>query len=410
MKINNKIAKKLKRDFPIFKNNKGLIYLDNAATTQKPQKVINSVKGFYEGYNSNIHRSIYGLSEKATKRYMLAHKVVAKLINAEKDEIIFTRSSTESLNFLSYTISSIIKNKKKRNEIVLTEMEHHSNIIPWQQMAKRNNMKLKFIKIKSDFTLDLEDAKKKITNKTAILSMVHVSNTLGTINPVKKIVELANSKGALTIIDAAQSIPRINVDVKKINCDFLVFSGHKILAPTGIGVLYGKKDLLLKLKPFNFGGGMIESVSLKTSKWNDLPMKFEAGTPNISGAIGLIEAIKYLKKIKIEDIEKWEKKLLEHALKKLSKIEGIEIYSADISKNSGILSFNIKGIHPHDISYLLNEEGIAIRGGHHCTMPLIKKLKIKQGGTCRLSFYFYNTFEDINKLTKSLKKIKRKFK
>ena len=405
MQMNNKTAKKIKKDFPIFKNNKGLVYLDSTATSQKPEQVVNFLMNFYKKAYANIHRGIYRLSENATELYFKSKKIIADFINAEPEEIIYTRNTTESLNLLAYTISSLIK--KGKNEIILTEMEHHSNLIPWQQLARRNKMKLKFIKIKPDYTLDLKDAEKKITDKTAILSLTHVSNSLGTINPVKDIVKLAKKRGAITIIDAAQSVPHMGVDVKDIGCDFLAFSGHKILGPTGIGVLYGRKELLEKLSPFNFGGEMIKRVTWKNASWADIPMKFEAGTPNISGAVGLGMAIKYIQEIGIKNIEEWEKTLLRYALSKLQEVEGIKIYNAGLTKSSGIISFNLKKIHPHDVAQLLDEKGIAIRAGHHCNMPLMKKLGIS--GTCRASFYIYNTFEDIDLLTETLKKIQEKF-
>ena len=402
--INDKTAKKLKKDFPIFKNNKDLIFLDNASTTQKPKQVINAIKEFYKNSNANIHRGVYKLSQKATEKYENSKKTVAKFINSSPEEIIFTKSTTEGINSLAYTLPSIFPNGK--NEIVLTEMEHHSNLIPWQQLAKRKKMKLKFIKVKNDFTLDMKDAKSKVTNKTAILSVVHVSNSLGTINPIKELIKIAKKKNTLTIIDAAQSVPHMKVDVKNLDCDFLVFSGHKMLGPLGIGVLYGKKHLLEKLQPFNFGGGMIKKVSLENAEWNSIPEKFEAGTQNIAGAVGLTEAIKYIKKIGIKNIEKREKELMKYSLKKLKKIKGIKIYNSE-KNTSGILSFNLKNIHPHDIASLLDDYEIAIRAGHHCAMPLMKKLGIF--GTVRIGFYFYNTKEDINKLIKSLNKINKKF-
>jgi len=407
MILNNSTAKKLKEDFPIFKNNKNLIYLDNAATSQRPKQVIDSIKDFYENSNANINRGLYTLSEEATKKYNEARKIISDFINANEKEIIFTRNTTESINLLSYTIKSIIP--KGKDEIVLTEMEHHSNLIPWQQLAKRNNMKLKFIKIKSDFTLDIEDAKQKITDKTAILSIVHISNTLGTINPVKELIKIAKEKGKniLTIVDAAQSISHIKIDVEDLDCDFLAFSSHKMLGPTGIGVLYGKISLLEKLEPFNFGGGMIKSVSYEDAIWNTVPEKFEAGTQNIGETIGLAEAIEYIKKIGINNIEKWERELMIYALEKIKKIEGIKIYNAGIKNTSSILSFNLKNIHSHDIASLLNDYGIAIRAGHHCAMPLMKKLGIS--GTARASLCFYNTYEDIDKFVKALNEINKKF-
>lgn len=405
MKITNRKAKKLKKDFPIFKNNKGLIYLDNAATSQRPKQVINAVKDFSEKDNANIQRGVYTLAERATEKYDKARKTVANFINADEKEIVFTRNATESLNLLSYTLPSIIR--KGKNEIVLTEMEHHSNLVPWQQLARRNKLKLKFIKLKSDFTLDIEDAKRKITDKTAVLSVAHVSNVLGTINNVKEIVKLGNQKGGITVVDAAQSVPHLKVDIKDIDCDFLAFSSHKMLGPTGIGVLYGKKELLDKLPPFEFGGGMIKQVSYESAEWNDIPYKFEAGTQNISGAIGLAEAIEYIKKIGIKNIESWETELMKYALEKIRKIKGIKIYNPGIDKSIGIISFTTKGIHPHDIASLMNDYKIAIRAGHNCAMPLMKKLGVT--GVSRASFYFYNTFEDVDRFVEGLKKIKEKF-
>jgi len=407
MKINNSIAKKLKKDFPIFKKNRGLVYLDNAATSQRPKQVIDSVKSFSERDNANIHRGLYTLAERAMQNYDNSRKVIAKFINAgSSEEIIFTKNTTEAINLLSYTLNSIIP--KKKTEIVLTEMEHHSNLIPWQQFAKKNKMKLKFIKMNSDFTLDIDDAAKKITKKTAIVTMVHVSNVLGTVNPIEKIISIAKKQGALTVIDAAQSVPHMKVDVKKLGCDFLAFSSHKMLGPTGIGVLYGRKELLKKMSPFLFGGGMIKKVDLENAEWADIPEKFEAGTQCISESIALAQAIKYLEKIGMENIERWEKILLRYALMKMNKISGLEIYNPEYDKSIGLISFNLIGIHPHDVAQIMNEDGIAIRPGHQCAMPLMKILGAP-GGVCRASFYFYNTFEDIDKMISSILKIKKKF-
>jgi len=398
--------KSYKEDFPIFDNNKGLIYLDNAATSQRPKQVIKAVSDFSEKNNANIHRGLYTLSEKSTQLYEEARETIAKFINAQKDEIIFTRNTTESLNLLAYTIKALIKEGK--DEIVLTEMEHHSNLVPWQQLAKRNNMKLKFIKITDNFELDYKDAAKKICDKTAIVSVTHASNILGTINNINKITELSKKEGAISIIDAAQSVPHIKLDVKKIDCDFLVFSSHKMLGPTGIGILYGKKDLLEKLPPFNFGGGMINKVTFEDATWADVPEKFEAGTQPIAQAIGLAEAIKYLEKIGMENIEKHEKELTQYALEKLKDIGDIKIFN---NKNNsiGIISFDIPGIHPHDVATLMNEKNIAIRAGHNCAMPLMDRLGLK-AGVSRASFYIYNTKEDIDKFTQVLKEIKEVFK
>lgn len=405
MKLNNKTAKKIKSDFPIFKNNQGLIYLDNAATSQKPKQVIKAITDFYEKDNSNVERGLYTLAERGQKKYDESRKVVAKFIGAKKEEVIFTKNTTESINLLSYTLSKLFK--KGKNEIVVTEMEHHANFIPWQQMAKRHGFKFKVIKLKDDFTLDMEDAKMKVTNKTAVLAFTHVSNALGSINNIGFLLKLAKSKNAFTVIDSAQSISHIKTNVKKLDCDFLAFSGHKMLGPLGAGVLYGKKELLDKLSPFKFGGGMIRKVTSESSEWADTPRKFEAGTLNASDAIGLAEAIKYLEKIGLDNIHSWIKELTEYALKKLNELEGIEIYNPGIENSAGVISFNLKGVHPHDVSEILNSEKIAIRGGHHCAMPLMKSLGIH--GTSRISFSFYNTFEDIDKTIEVLKKIQKKF-
>ena len=394
-----------KKDFPIFKNSKNLIYLDNASTTQKPRQVIKSIVDSYETTNANIHRGIYDLSQKATRKYDDARALIAKFISASHEEIIFTRSTTESLNFLSYVLDSIIPEGK--NEILLTEMEHHSNLVPWQQLARRKNMKLKFIKMKSDFTLDLQDAKNKITYKTAIVSITHVSNSLGTINPVKEIFEMAKRKNSMTILDAAQSAGHMKIDVKKIGCDFLAFSGHKVYGPTGIGVLYGKKDVLKIIPPFQFGGDMIKAVTFNGAEWNTIPERFEAGTQNIEGAIALGEAIRYVENIGLKKIEKHERELLAYALEEMKKVEGINVYNPGIKNSSGIISFNIKGVHSHDVISLLDDCEIAARGGHHCTMPLMKILGIP--GTARVSFGIYNTKKDVDALVLALKKINGKF-
>ena len=390
-----------KEDFPIFKNNPGLIYLDNAAISQRPSTVIQVESDFSSKENSNVNRGIYKLSELALKKYTKARKTIANFLNALTKEIIYTKNTTESLNLLAYTIDSIIP--KDKDEIVITEMEHHSNLIPWQQLCKRKNYKLKIIKTKDDFTLDYEDAKSKITNKTALVTLCHISNTLGTINDIEKIISLAKENNALTIIDAAQSASHKKIDVKKLDCDFLALSSHKMLGPTGIGILYGKLEILEKLNPFLFGGGMISDVSYENATWNDLPEKFEAGTQNISSTIAFGEAINYLNKITFKKIQEIEKELLKYALENLQKIENIEIYNPGLEKSSSLISFNLKGIHPHDVASLLDDYHVCVRAGHHCTMPLMKKLQIP--GTIRASFAFYNTKEDIDELIKALQKI-----
>jgi len=397
--------KELRKDFPLLQkkiHGKSIIYLDNAATTQKPQVVIDAITTYYKEENANVHRGVYALSQEATALYEGAHKIVGAFIHAAPEEIIFTRGTTESINLLAYTIHSLIPDGK--NEIVLTEMEHHSNVVPWQQFAKRHGFTLKYISLKEDYTLDYDDAKEKITDNTAVVAFTHISNALGTINDASLLVVLAKEKGALTVIDAAQSVAHVKIDVQELGCDFLAFSAHKMLGPTGIGALYGRKELLEKMDPFQYGGDMIRTVSFEGATWNTLPMKFEAGTPHIAGAVGFAEAVNYLQKVGMENIAKWEKELLAYALEKIKDIEGVEIYNAGVEHSSGILSFNIHDVHPHDIASLLDDEGICVRGGHHCAMPLMDILGV--AGTLRASFYLYTDFSDIDVFVASLQRAK----
>ena len=394
-----------KKDFPIFKEHKDLVYLDNAATSQKPKQVIQAIKDFYEKENANIHRGVYNLSEKATEKYNYARKKIAEFINAESKEIIFTRNTTESINFLSNSIKTLISEGK--DELVLSEMEHHSNLVPWQQFAKINGFKLKFIPITEKYDLDYKKAEELINKKTALLTVTHVSNSLGTLNDIKKLAGMAKKNDALIIVDAAQSIPHIKVDVRELNCDFLAFSGHKMFGPNGIGVLYGKKEHLERLPPFLLGGGMINSVSYEDATWAEVPEKFEAGTQDISGAIALSEAVDYIKKIGFGKIKNYEEKLISYALRELKKIENITIYSPGNEKSISVISFNLNDIHPHDVASILNDENIAIRAGHHCCMPLMKKIGVS--GTCRTSFSIYNKKKDIDLLVKGLKKVNEIF-
>jgi cysteine desulfurase/selenocysteine lyase len=378
--------------FPILKD---IIYLDNAATTQKPQRVIDKVKEYYEKYNSNIHRGLYDLSEKSTQLYENARKEIAEMINAGQDEIIFTKGATESANFLATTL-------KNNKDIVLTEMEHHANIVPWQQTGR----KIKYIKIErkgGSLELDYEDAKEKIDERTGIVSIIHASNVLGTINEVERITTIAKEKGAITVIDASQTAGHMQIDVKKIGCDFLFFSGHKMFAGTGIGILYGKKELLEKIRPYQYGGDMVEEVTLEGASWAEIPTRFEAGTPNIAGAISLGEAAKLVKEYGIIRITRTEKELAGYCIQELRKLDGTEIYSSQGSK--GVVSFNLKGIHPHDVAGMLNEKNICVRAGQHCCHPLIKKLGV--AGTVRASFTIYNTKEDIDKMIEALKEVKK---
>ena len=403
--IAEKEAAGYRKGFPLLQrkiNGKRIIYLDNAATTQKPGTVIESIRRYYSTSNANVHRGVYALSQEASQQYEAAHQAVGKFINASPEEVIFTRGTTESINALAYTLEI-----PRGSDIVLTEMEHHSNLVPWQQCAKRNSCSLKFIRMKDDFTLDYADAEKKITNKACVVSLAHVSNALGTGNDVKKIVSMAKKHRAITIVDAAQSVPHMPVDVKELGCDFLAFSGHKMCGPTGIGVLFGKRELLESLSPFQFGGDMIRKVKYQDATWNGLPMKFEAGTPNIEGAIGLKAAIGYLQEIGMSNIEQWEKELCSYAREKLGKIEGVELYAPPPKQGTGILSFNVEGIHGHDVASILDTGNMCIRAGHHCAMPLMEKLGI--AGTCRASFYLYNTHEDVDYLVQGVKKVKRVF-
>src|SRR3989344_5115747 len=378
-------VQKVRKDFKILGlkiHGKPLVYLDNAATTQKPKKGINSIKKFYETTNANIHRGVYTLSEEATKLYEQAHKIVGEFVNSSQDEIVFTRNATESLNLLAYSLCAELK---AGDEILLTQMEHHSNIVPWQQIAKEKNLKVKFAEINADGTLNINSFKFLLNKNTKIVSATHVSNFLGTINPIQELASLAHDAGALFIVDGSQSVPHMPVDVKQVDCDFLAFSGHKMCGPTGIGVLYGKKILLEKMKPFLYGGDMIREVTFDDSRWNDVPWKFEAGTPNICGAISLADAVKYLKKLGMENVHAHEKALTSYALEKISSLPFIKVYGPSIENRGGIISFNIDGVHAHDVSAFLDESGIAARGGHHCAMPLAKVLGVQ--GTARVSFY-----------------------
>ncbi len=399
----------LRKDFSILNkkiNGKDLVYLDNGATSLTPEAVIGVMNQYYGEYNANVHRSIHSIGERATKEYEDAHKKVAKFINADFDEIVFTRGATESLNALAY---SLIKNLKEGDEIVLSEMEHHSNIVPWQQLAKDKKIKVGYIKVNKAFELDMGHARDLINNKTKIVSVTHVSNVLGTINDIKEICKIAHSRNALFIVDSSQGVPHLRVNVKELDCDFLCFSGHKMLGPTGIGVLYGKKKMLEKLNPFLFGGEMIKEVSYEDSSWNDLPWKFEAGTPNIAGGIGLGRAVDYLLDVGMDKIKQYDDYLIEYTIKRLKEIDGVKIFGPDdLKKRSSVVSFKVEGMHAHDVVALLDRDGIAIRGGHMCAMPLVTKV-LKEQSICRASLYFYNTPGDIDKLVEGIKKAREVF-
>ena len=385
-----------KADFPIFDNN-NLIYLDSASTSQKPKIVLDTIKNVYEHYNANVHRALYDLGSKSTELYENSREIISKLINAPSSkEIIFTSGTTASINLLSYSLESKLQ---KNDEILISHMEHHANIVPWQQLAKRIGIKLRYLPLTKSGDIDLTDSKKYFTNKTKIVSITHMSNVLGTINPIKKIAKIAKSIGAIYIIDGAQSVSHMSVDVQELGCDFLAFSGHKMLGPTGVGVLWGKMALLNDLDPFLSGGEMIEKVTLESSTWNDVPYKFEAGTPNYVQAIGMGEAVRYLLNIGMDNIHNYEKELTSYAIKKLQNIPSIKIYG-EPDKKGGVISFNIKNIHPQDLAQFLNEDNICMRVGHHCAQPLLKTLN--ETSTARISFYIYNDFSDIDKLVDSI--------
>ncbi|MBS3145432.1 SufS family cysteine desulfurase [Candidatus Woesearchaeota archaeon] len=394
----------VKKDFPIFENNEGLIYLDSSATSQSPKQVINAIADFYNKYKSNIHRGVYDLSEMSTELYEKSKEKCASFLNCNPQEIIYTKNATEALNLAAYSLTSDLK---EGDEVLVTEMEHHSNFVPWQQLCKSRNLKFSVIKVNEDFTL--ENIENKITEKTKILALTHVSNATGSVNDIKEICKLANENNIITVIDGCQSAPHKKIDLKDLNCDFFAFSVHKMLGPMGLGILFGKEKLLEKLSPFLYGGDMIRDVRIDDTDFNDIPWKFEAGTPNVAAAVGFSAAIDYLNKIGMENIEKYENELKEYALEKLSEVEGIKIYKP--KSQAGIISFNLynndKLIHPHDVSAVLNDKKIAIRSGHHCAQVLMDKLKVP--ATCRISFYIYNTKEDIDKVAEALKEARKVF-
>jgi cysteine desulfurase/selenocysteine lyase len=401
---------RIRKDFPILHqnvNNHPLVYLDSAATSQKPLSVIETLNQYYREYNSNVHRGVHTLGTKATEAYEGAREKVKNFINAKSTkEVIFTRGTTTSINYVATSFGR--ENVKEGDEIVLTYMEHHSNLIPWQQVAKKTGATLKYFPLQEDGTLSLEEVRHTISEKTKIVAITYVSNVLGTINPIKEIVEIAHRKGAVVVVDGAQSTPHLKVDVQDLDCDFYAFSGHKMCGPTGIGVLYGKEHLLEQMEPVEFGGEMIDFVELYDSTWKELPWKFEGGTPTIAGAIGLGAAIDYLESIGMNEIQNHEHQLTEYAIGKLSEIDGLTIYGPkEISKRAGVVTFNIDGVHPHDVATVLDTEGIAVRAGHHCAQPLMKWLHVT--ATARASFYLYNTKEDVDRLAMGLVKAKEFF-
>ena len=398
---------KIKKDFPIL-NERNITYLDSGATTQKPIQVINAIDEYYKTTNANVHRGAYSLSVEATAKYEEAREKVARFINSPlAEQVIFSKNATESLNLIAYSYG--MENLKKDDEIVLSIMEHHSNLVPWQKVAKTTGAKLNYMYINDEFEISDEEIENKITDKTKIVGITHVSNVLGTINNVKKIIKQAHKKGAIVIVDASQSIPHIKIDVQDLDCDFLVFSGHKMLAPLGIGVLYGKKQLLNDMTPFLMGGDMIEYVYEQETTFAPLPNKFEAGTQNIEGVIGLATAIDYIENIGYERIAKIEDEVVSYAREELSKLDFLELYITPNKQNhSSVISFNIKGVHPHDVASILDNYGVCVRSGNHCAQPLMRYLGIDS--TCRASFYLYNTKEDVDKLVEALNKAYEMFK
>ena len=401
---------RIREDFPILKrqvNDKPLVYFDNAATSQKPRVVIDAIDRYYREYNANIHRGIHKLAEEATVAYEEGREKVAKFVNAKRTkEIIFTRNATESLNLVAYSWGRA--NIGKGDKIVLTIMEHHSNIVPWQLLAEEKGAKVEFVKIDEAGELRQDEVHELIDERTKIVCVAHASNVLGTINPVKEIGRVAHRYGAMFLIDAAQSVPHMAVDVRDIDCDFAAFSGHKMLGPTGIGVLYGKSEQLEGMPPFLSGGEMIREVHTTGASWKDLPYKFEAGTPNISGAIGLGTAVDYLCGIGMRNVHDYEKEITSYALDRIKHVEGVVIYGpVDVAHRVGVVSFNLGDIHPHDLASILDEEGIAIRSGHQCAQPLMEFLQVP--ATSRASFYIYNTKEEVDVFVDALEKARKLF-
>lgn len=395
-----------KEDFPIFKN-RDIAYLDSGATAQKPQIVIDAINNFYDKFNANPHRGAYTLSVEATAVYEDTREKIAKFINAKHpEEIIFSKNASESLNLLAYSYG--LDNLKKGDDVVISIMEHHSNLVPWQFVTQKTGSELKYMYINDEFELSKEEIESKITDNTKIVGITHVSNVLGTINNVKEIIKYAHKKGAVVIVDASQSIPHMKIDVQDLDADFLVFSGHKMFAPLGIGVLYGKRELLNKMNPFLMGGDMIEYVHEQKTTFAPLPNKFEAGTQNVEGVVGLGAAIDYINSIGYDKIQEHDREIVEYAREKLSKLDYLDIYMTPNAKNhSAVISFNIKGVHPHDVASILDSENVCVRSGNHCAQPLMRFLGIDS--TCRASFYIYNTKEDVDRLVDGIEKAYKMF-
>ena len=395
-----------KEDFPILKN-RDIAYLDSGATAQKPQIVIDAINNFYDKFNANPHRGAYTLSVEATAVYEDTRAKIAKFINAKHpEEIIFSKNASESLNLLAYSYG--LDNLKKGDDVVISIMEHHSNLVPWQFVTQKTGSELKYMYINDEFELSKEEIESKITDNTKIVGITHVSNVLGTINNVKEIIKYAHKKGAVVIVDASQSIPHMKIDVQDLDADFLVFSGHKMFAPLGIGVLYGKRELLNKMNPFLMGGDMIEYVYEQKTTFAPLPNKFEAGTQNVEGVVGLGAAIDYINSIGYDKIQEHDREIVEYAREKLSKLDYLDIYmTPNVENHSAVISFNIKGVHPHDVASILDSENVCVRSGNHCAQPLMRFLDIDS--TCRASFYIYNTKEDVDRLVAGIEKAYKMF-
>ncbi|MBP2621353.1 cysteine desulfurase [Streptococcus panodentis] len=401
-------AELIRKDFPILDqivNDEPLVYLDNAATTQKPKQVVAAMRDYYEKDNANVHRGVHTLAERATAAYEAARERVRSFINAASSrEVLFTRGTTTGLNWAAQFAAQKLQ---PGDEVLISVMEHHSNLIPWQEACRRTGAQLRYVYLK-DGALDLEDLKDKLSERTKFVALAHASNVLGVINPIKEIAQLVHQKGGLLVVDGAQSAPHMRIDVQELGADFFAFSGHKMLGPTGIGVLYGRKELLEEMSPVEFGGEMIDFVYEQEATWKELPWKFEAGTPNMAGAIGLAAAIDYLEALGLDAVEQHEQELLAYLFPKLQAVEGLTIYgSQDLSQRSGVIAFNLEGLHPHDVATALDYEGVAVRAGHHCAQPLLSHLGL--AAAVRASLYIYNSKADCDKLVEALEKTKEFF-
>ncbi|OJI07068.1 putative cysteine desulfurase 2 [Candidatus Micrarchaeum sp.] len=406
-------SEEIKKDFPIFESRKDgqrLVYLDSAATSQKPRAVINAISDYYSNYNANIHRGVYQIAERATEAYENSKKEMAKFLGAESyEELVYVRNTTEAINLVALSWGE--KNISEGDHILISEMEHHSNLVPWILLAKRKKAVLDYIKVGEDYRLDQESLENGLEKNPKLVAITHASNVLGTINDVKSITKKAHDKGAVVLVDGAQSAPHMPVNLSDIGCDFYALSGHKMLGPTGIGALYGKREILEAMPPVIGGGDMIETVEFYSCTWNRIPWKFEAGTSNIEGGIGMTPAIQYLQKLGMENIFKHEVELTKYALDALAEIKNVETYGPDMKKNDhgGVISFSVNGVHPHDIASIFDNYNVAIRAGHHCAMPLVTQI-LRQSAVARMSFYIYNNKDDIDKAVEAINEVKRIFK